>query len=240
LHEGGDAAAALGLLPEIEALEAPDWPARYACNRLNVEASGLRNLGRYEQALATWRRMLQLGESEPGETLLRETAQVNLCFGLNHMRRFDEVAELAAQALQKTGHGLHDQLASYLLTHLLVAQVRLGRIEQARETMRRAVPQWRRDSSLPSKCCELALLFAKLGRLHEAARLDGAAEAFSRTSGYRVNALADEARRRTQALFDEAALNPGVVERARREGAALDLDAIVALCLAEPDATGQP
>ena len=225
---------ATAVVDEMIEVERPDWPAHAVGQRMNLQATILYQARRLDEALAVLRQAVDLHRRQAGEELAAQIGQANLCFALNQLHRHEEVLTASQDVLDKTD-GSSWAVTGYMLTHLLVAQLRLDRLDDAQATMRRAVPEWRRDLSLSAKCAELGLLFAKLGRWAIAARLNGAAEAFASTSSYRGNPLAEDARRQMRALLDAADEDAAAVERWRQEGAALDDDGVAALCLGAPD-----
>ena len=119
----------------------------------------------------------------------------------------------------------------FALAHLIAALTAQDLLEQASEALREAVPHWRHNGLVLFFCEHAALLAAKQGRHADAARLAGTADAYHQRNG--ITRPPNEERSRADLLkrFADALISRQDLDRWMLEGAVLDTDAVVALCL---------
>ena len=119
----------------------------------------------------------------------------------------------------------------YYLWHLTASLTFLGRLDEADQTMRKAMADWHRDGLLLYFGGLLALLLAEKGRYADAVRVDSAAMAFIDRSGVAQYPLLERSRAQLQQRLAAASLEPADAQRWRREGERLDEVALEAICL---------
>ena len=229
LNMAGQSTQAQAMLPEIEALEAPAWPAALRSQRLILISTLCTYQARYEESLALLNEWRALLEHEPGEELSLLTCLSNLCVVLSCLQRHEEAAELA-RSLVARHDGFVSGTLSQVSMHLMRSLVFLGRFDEAEQILPQSIAAWRRDGMLLYVCPALALLLAQRGRHVDAARLDGAGAAFVARNGVSIAPMQYQTRLLLQRMFDAAAVTPADIERWQREGAALDEAAVAALC----------
>jgi hypothetical protein len=230
LDRGTEAEA---IIPELEALESPDWPAFVLSQRLNLQGVIFNyNGARFEQSVELFTAQRRLLEKEAGEEGLLFRCLTNLCLVLLCLHRDDEVVSLAQSVMTGMG-GDRTGVASTMPVHLTRALAFLGRLDEANQVLRRSMAILRRDRLLPYYCGALTVLLARAGRVADATRLQGASSAFIARNGLAKDPLhqrmADEL---MHAVSKAGALASDVVTW-RHEGELLDEPAIAALCLRE-------
>jgi predicted ATPase/DNA-binding winged helix-turn-helix (wHTH) protein len=234
-----DSAREARLLEEIAALEQPAWPAWLRGQRLALLSAICNRHGRFATALEFLNQQQTLLEQEPGEEALLLNCLANQCFKLICLERYDETVAMA-QALV-TCRNNHPHICVGLgLAHLTLALACLGRLAEAERTMRQAMPGWRRDGTLPWVYVALTPLLAAQGRLADAMRVFGAAIAFFDRMGMDQPQIVNRIRHRLQQELDTQVAKTADIGRWQREGARLEEDALVALCLAPATATARP
>ena len=232
LHETGRHREAEALMREILALEDPAWPAWVRKPRVHAALLGAMLQGRLEEALQLRVVLEQLRAADPGdkaESTSLASLESLIKLGLG---RFDEVLAIT-EAFDGRFGPRHPDACRWVHAHRAFALMFLDRTDEATQAVRRDIDTWRRDGLLLRYCGHLALLVAKQGRLADAVRLDGAAEAHVARSGMVRGPSATLARRRLRQLFEESRLKADDVDRWRREGEVLDEESLVALCLGE-------
>ena len=217
------------MVEQMSQLERATDPAWLRAMRMNLAGGIHLRRNQFEEAVAVHAEQRQLLTQACGEEISLMICQNNLCGALNCLGRCEEAIAVALSTIECAGR-LH-LTSSYAQWQLLHAQLSLGRLEEADVTVRRAMPDWRRDANLLVVAGDLATLLAKQGRMADAARVDGAASAYVQRSGATPNPVRIIARRRTRELLAEAHLDPKDVARWQREGETLDENAIAALCL---------
>ncbi len=228
LNMVGESAAAEAMLQEIADLERGGDPAWLRCNRLNLQAAIYHHQSRFEESACLLEQQQAQLLAAPGEHSALIGCRSNLCVILNCLERHDEALAIARSALQQ--HGGATGASSYLRFQLLHAQIALDRIDEARRTLRDAVPVWRRDSLLLFGGFAVAEMLACCGRQADAARVEAAAMAHVRSSGVRLQPLQQMARMRVLCALDAAGATPADLERWQHEGEGLDELQIAALC----------
>ena len=230
LNLAGDPNGAAAMLPEILSLEDPAWPAWMRCKRLNLQGFVYHIQQRFDDALSAHRELQAQLSREPGEELDLLRCQGNLCLTLVMLQRNEEAIELACSVLARK-RSEHSGGMVFVLRNLMFAQVFLGRIDDAWQTMREAMPGWRRDGFVFVASGLLATLLAERGRWADAARLGAAAKAYQRRSNIEHHPSLRLASARLQKLLKAAPCKPEDIERWQREGQALDEAAIAEICL---------
>ena len=234
LNQADESSAAAAMLPEILNLEDPAWPLWVSGKRLNLQGYVYQNQQRFEEALSADMEQQALLLREPGEQLGLRTCQANQCLDLNLLQRHEDAIELARSVLTR-GRGEHSVGMVFLLHHLMFAQIFLGRIDDAWQTMRQAMTGWRRDGFVLFASSALAALLAERGRWADAARLSGAALAYQRHSNIERHPVLQRTSARLRELLEVAACKLEDIERWQREGEALDEAAIAAICLRDDE-----
>ncbi len=224
--EVGEDGAAETMLPEIIGLETADDPAWLRSIRLNVQGIIYVYGTRFEQAASVHAEARALLLQAPGEQAALRGHESNLSGALLCLERFEEAIALAHAARQRHVVRVH----GHALGRLLVAQTALGRLDDAWDALREALPVWRRDALLYRFSFAIAALFARSGYRAEAARVDGAAMARYRRIGALLVPAGELAREHMQAAFDAAGFAVADIERWRREGEAMDEEQVATLC----------
>lgn len=185
LAASAEALATLGRLPEAEALlrrvrelDDPAWPPGRRRVRWYTEGIVAGVAGELPRAITAWREHLRLarqfGESDfELMRALHSLAHDELLSGepAAALPRLLQAAEAAR--LQRDREALH----AYVLPTLLAARLALGDLEGARAAAAEGWPQARALDAEAWWADHLALLAAREGRLHTAARLLGLADA---------------------------------------------------------------
>ncbi len=224
------------LMPELLALEAPDWPGFLRSQRLNVHAAICINQDQHEQGLALLTEQRALLEQAVGEEALLLNGLNNLCLALVSSQRYEDALALALEIVHRRAEELGNKRgdkrgAGEAWAHATASLVFLGRSAEAEQAMHDAMSAWQRDGLLFYVSGLLALLLAERGRRSDAARVDGAALAFLQRSGVAEHRLMKRTRARLEQVFATAAVPPEDLQRWRREGEALDEAALAELCL---------
>jgi len=227
------------LLEEIAALEEPTWPAWLRGQRLALISAICNRHGRFESALAFLNEQQVLLEQAPGEEALLLNCLANQCFKLICLERYEETVAMAQTLV--TRKNSNPQICVGLgLAHLTLALACLGRLEDADRTMRQAMPGWRRDGTLQWVYVALTPLLAAQGRHADAMRVFSAATVFFDRMGMDQPQIVSRIRHRLQQELDTLGATPADLKRWQREGAQLEEDALVALCLADAADTVRP
>jgi hypothetical protein len=224
----GEHAEAEAILPEMQVLEKPAWPGWVRSLRLHLQAAICMHQERFEDALRLFSEERALLEREPGEELRLVFCLDLLCQVLCGSRRDEEVVSLARSTIERSGGG---RVASDLQAHLMMSLAFLGRLDEADQTMRQSIAEWRRDGMMLFVCGHLAMLLAEQDRYADAARLDGAATAFIDRSGIARHPLFKRARAQMLQKFAAASLESADIEHWQREGERLDEASLATVCL---------
>ena len=112
----------------------------------------------------------------------------------------------------------------------LAAELGLGRLDAARRTLRRFLPDWRHDGTLGAGLGVVALLLAERGLMADAVRLDGASLAWARQLGGPLDTPWHCAGQSLEQRLAAAGLDAANLEQWRSEGERLDEAAITVLC----------
>jgi tetratricopeptide (TPR) repeat protein len=227
LNQTHESSAAAAMLPEISSLEDPAWPPWLRGVRLGLQGFVYQNQDRFEEALAAFVEQEALLLPQPGEELVLLRCQANQCYALNLMQRYEEAAEIARGLIARKRGG-HSGGMVYLTHNFVMALIFLGRIDEAWQAARQAMPGWRRDGLLSYASGTLAMLLAERGRWADAARLGGAAMAYQRRNDIEHYPGLKRASAHLRALLEAAPCQPDDIERWQREGLALDEAAIAA------------
>lgn len=218
------------ILRRMHQMELPTDPPWLRATRLNLEGQLHLDREQFEAAVTVQTQQRTLLLQAPGEEILLINCQNNLCAALNGLGRFEEAIAVAQSSVDHAGTRNHGSigLAFFQLLH---AQLSLGRLNDAEQTVRKAMPGWKRDAVVLFGARHLAMLLAEQGRLEDAARVNGASTAYVRRSGSLQSPVRRQAYRRVMELFCAAGVDSGDVARWEREGETLDENAIAALCL---------
>jgi hypothetical protein len=213
-------------------IEDARWPGWLRGNRPNLASRLCSADLDHEAALALleeWRSMLP-ATGEVGNVLICMSNQANSLIALS---RFPEAAAISRAIIERCRQmGGNDVTLGFAGLHLLVATTGTNRLAEARVALRESLPNWRRCGLVPFFCTHVALLEAKQGRFAAAARLAGANDAYHRQAGIERSVNIERARTRVMQSLDDAGVGRDDVARWMAEGAALDLDGLIALCAA--------
>lgn len=237
LARAADCAALLGradeaaaLLARVRALEDPAWPPGRRRWRWFAEGVVAVSAGDLPRAIAAWQTQLSLVQDwshERAQALhsLANAEQIGGDAAAARPRLLEAVAiarQLRAQAM----------LHAFLLPNLLAAELALGDVAAARAAAAEGWPRARQQDAEAWWADHLALLAAREGRLHTAARLLGLADAgYARLHDQR-QALEQQAEAAAAALA-RAALGEAAFAALRAE--APDAEALAAAALAAGD-----
>jgi len=225
----GDYAAGEALLPEIVTLEDPKWPGWVRSFRLHLQVGFCMRQERFEEALGFAAEEQALLEREPGEEARLLSCLASHCIGMLGLERDEEVVPLARLTVERSRKSMASPARPFL--YLTAALTFLGRTPEAQETMRNAMGSWRRDGLLTYFGWVPALLLAELGRLQDAARVDGAAYAFVERTGIASYPVFRRAKILLQERFRSARLKKADIERWRAEGGQLNEAELARICL---------
>ncbi len=225
----GEHDAAEVMLAQIAALEDPAWPGWVRCLRLNLRAGICIQRERYPDALALLEEQRTLLEREVGEEASLIACQTQMSLALSGLGRHEEAVALARSTIERSGGQRSDN--GFAWVRMMTSLTHLGRLDEADRTLRQAMDGWRRDGLLLYICGVLAWFLAEQGRYTDAARVDGASQAFIERSGIAQHPLLKRARAQMQARFEAARLDPAALRRWRVEGERLDEAALAAVCL---------
>ena len=227
----GRGTEAEAILPELEALEAPDWPAFVLSQRLNLHGVIFNYTGgRSEQSVELFMTQRRFLEKEAGEAGLLFRCLTNLCLVLLCLGRDDEVVSVASSVMNRMG-GDRNGVTTTISVHLTQALAFLGRLEEADQVMQQSMAVWRRDRMLPYYCGALTVLLARAGRVADAIRLQGASTAFIARNGLAKNPVDERMADELAHAVNSVGVSASEVATFRREGELLDEPAIAALCL---------
>ncbi len=226
--ELGEFRAADSALAEARAMEHDPWPVADRMRRLRVQAMLEERTGRATESLATAEQAYRMAEAEGIDRyvliLLSDMAHVHLKMG-HAERAAEQFMALAAKARARPTDGLTLCYALAGLTAALVAQERL---EQAHSVALEAVPLLRRSGILLARADIFAWLMACSGEIAAAAKLVGAADAYHQRSESSRNDVELRMRQDSLHLLQQVE-SSAQIERWRREGAAMDEDALALL-----------
>ena len=149
---------------------------------------------------------------------------------LNCLGRFEEAIAVAQSAIA-LGDTVGGGALAYTFYQLLHSYLFLPDLHRAAATMRRAMPEWRRDAMVFLAADQLGLLLAEQGRVADAVRVDAAAGAYAHRTLPRPLQVRVRARQRAAQLFAAAHPHAAELARWRIEGEQLDEAAIAASCL---------
>jgi predicted ATPase/DNA-binding winged helix-turn-helix (wHTH) protein len=216
---------------QMQAQIAESDPVWLRADLLNLRASMLIRPSHFEAAVELFHEQRELLARRDGESRLVQRSVNNLCSALNCLGRFEEVVAILDSAGETASR---DLLATfgYADLQLLHAQTMLGRLAEARKTVQRAMPRWQRDGLLLFGCPQLAMLLAACGRHADAARLEGAGQAYIEKSGLSPTATRVTVTQHLARLLSDARIEPAALERWRQEGRKLGPTEVALLCLA--------
>jgi predicted ATPase/DNA-binding winged helix-turn-helix (wHTH) protein len=226
----GEMALARQRLDEVERLARLDGPPLQRRNQLNLRAILLE----YEQRCAEARSVYAEIEAllRPGDEQARYTLRFNIATSYGFEQRWDEALarfESLVADLDRLRRDHGNAVGGAAYAHLALALTELGRLDEARAPLAKALALLRADGKLFRVIPIAARLFAAQGRVADAMRLVGADQALPRMFAPH-SPLEVGMRGKTLRLIEAAAPDADLRERWRREGAALDEAALVALC----------
>jgi predicted ATPase/DNA-binding winged helix-turn-helix (wHTH) protein len=228
----GDFAAGEAVLEEALRAEQPRWPGWLRGDRWNAHFHLQMQTGHFEAAMAALQMIAALlpqqGEERRRDLLVSNTGV---------LWHFRQQPEKTVQLLEPLVDRLRAQrrnlgVAAWAYGHLVLALTQLGRLHEARERLRQALPIWRGEGIMHVWLHVAIRLAVAHGRMADAMRLAGAEDASPRQFA-RNDRFAPKVREESARLIEAAVPDPAQRERWRREGEALDEAAIVALCLGE-------
>jgi predicted ATPase/DNA-binding winged helix-turn-helix (wHTH) protein len=182
LSRGADCAALLGrheeaaaLLARVRELEDPAWPAGRRRWRWFAEGVVAVSAGDLPRAMHAWRQQLELTRGSDSNRLQ----------ALHSLANAEQIGGDAAAALPRLREAvdiarrirMRATLHAYLLPNRIAAQVALGDLAAAREAAAEGWPHARAQDAEAWWADHLALLAARDGRPHTAARLLGYSDA---------------------------------------------------------------
>lgn len=226
----GDASDAQRAVTEMQSLEAPEWPSRAIVQRLNLQGAVDAVLGRFDVSVSAFRSAEALLATEPDESDVVLNVLSNLCMSLIGSERYEEAVSVAADVALR---GASPVVRNIALRASMVAMTFLGRLGEAREITRQAMPGWITDDMLPHMLSVFAWLAYLEGRIDDAIRLDGAARKQVARMGLANSPVFDRARTNLERAVSTAGLSSADIERWRAQGERLDEDEVVALCTGE-------
>ena len=218
------------VLAELQQLREATDPAWLGARGTHLRATLLLVTGRFQEAellLDDQRELLALLQGEPTSLV---DCRNHLCATLNCLGRHEQVI-LLANSIRRAAESQHDTNLGYMELQLIHAQTMLGRLDEAAESVRRALPGQRRNDTMAFGCAHFALLLAAREQYANAARLDGASLAHMQRRGVTEAPVRRIAREHLLARMSAAGIDAVSLARWRAEGATLDEDAIAALCL---------
>jgi predicted ATPase/DNA-binding winged helix-turn-helix (wHTH) protein/Flp pilus assembly protein TadD len=227
----GDIDEARQAISEMAALEAPDWPARAVVQRLNLLGAAEAAQGRFEDSVGAFRQAAALLEDEPGESDVVLNVLSNLCMSLAGAARNEEVLAVAADVLSRRPSPAVRNIA---LRATFVAFTFLGRLDDARDIAKQAMPGWLADDLLPHMLSVFAWLAYLQGRVDDAVRLDGAARTQVVRMGLSNTPVFDRARTNLEHALSGTSIPAAELSLWKAQGERLASDEIVALCIGEP------
>lgn len=225
--EAGDAPAAAAALEEVQSLYDPAWPpwCRMAMEQGLLVYDHMA-IGNFEGVRARAQTIAALYRQHGGDSYFADTSEM-IGFGADQALGHFESAERRARALLRTSSFWMSsrKARGQLLNMLGLTLVSLGRLDEAEETLREALPLIRHGSGSAGWTLRNAsLLLARRNRLADAARIAAYCEAEPTArwpSGRLV--LAD-----ANALVDSG-LPATLRERLRAEGRRLTEDQAIAI-----------
>ena len=222
-------AAVAGVLEEMRLLESASDPVWLRALRQNLVGGVALREERFDEATAIFFEQERLIADLPGEEFSLIRTRNNLCAALNCLGRFEDAIAVAQSAIA-LGDTVGGALA-YTFFQLLHSYLFLPDLDRAAATMRRAMPEWRRDAMVLLAADQLGLLLAEQGHVADAVRVDAAAAAYARRTLPRPLQVRVRARQRAAQLFTAAHPHAAELARWRIEGEQLDEAAIAAICL---------
>ena len=217
-------------LNDMEALEAPGWPVRAVVLRLNLQGAHDAALGRFDASIAMYERAAALLAAEPEERDVVLNVLANLCMSFVGAERHEEALVVAGEVL---AGGPSPVVRIIAQRAAVVASIFLGRLDEAAAIARHAMTAWRSDDMLPHMLSAFAWLAFLQGRVADAIRLDGAAKAQVARMGLSNTPAFDRARTNLESAIAEHATPAAQLSQWRAEGAHLQAEELVALCVGE-------
>lgn len=226
----GDVDDAQRAVSEMESLERSDWPARAIVLRLNLKGVVDVSLGRFDASISAFRAATALLEFEPDERDVVLNVLSNLCMALLGAERYEEALSVAGDVL--SGHP-SPVVRNIAQRATMVALTFLGRLDEATAIARQAMSGWRSDDMLPHMLSVFAWLAYLQGRVADAIRLDGAAQAKVAHMGLSNTPVFARARTLLERAIADGAVPATDVLQWHSEGERLHDDEVVSLCVGE-------
>ena len=222
-------AAGEAALAEAISIERPQWPGWLRSDRWNTLIHLQAQTGAFdsEPAFETIAALLPAQGEEPRRNRLTLNTVV-LC---NMRQQWDQAASLLEPLVDRLRlQRRHVGNAAWAYGHLVLALTQLGRLDDAQQRLRQALPLWRAAGIVHVWAHGAIRLAVAQGRVADAMRLVGAEDASAQQFGRR-DALAASVRDESARLIEAAAPDPGQRERWRQEGGQLGEEALVSLML---------
>ncbi len=229
--------AAQPVWDEAVALENPRWPGWLRTDLLNLQTHWNSQTGKSADSLPVFERMVALLPAH-GEESRRFRLVLNQAVACNHRGEWQAAAALLEPLVDRArpqrgaptaGSTRSAHQIGWGYGHLMLSLVRQGRLDDAGVRLRQALPYWRFGGILHVWLYSAIRLIVAQGRIADAMRLTAAEQ---RMPNYgRYDALSWGTRQDTLRLIEAAEPDPARRAQWRREGEALDEDAICALCL---------
>jgi len=237
LASTGDWSKAQALLPQIERLEDPAWPA-WPRNRLGLLGLIHDAQGQFEQALAVHQRQRSLYQHATGERWGLILAEARVCWSLNMTQRHEDCISLARSVIERETGGAASGGVALVFLQWVRALTFAGRLEEARRAVGQALPMWRREGIVFTASLALAHLAAACGHWADATRLQAASNAFLRRLGMESMPAFVMLATRVGELLAAAPCKAAEIERWQQEGEALDEAGIAAICSEDGESGG--
>jgi predicted ATPase/DNA-binding winged helix-turn-helix (wHTH) protein len=217
------------LLTEVVALEQPTWPGWIRSDRFNVQANIQIQTGAFELAWSTFETMDALLPPR-GEERRRTQLTMNRAVCFNFQGRWGEAVSLLVPLVDEMRLRRRvPEMSAWSHGHLVLALTELGRLTNAHERLREALPMWRADGILSLMIFTAIRLVVAEGRMADALRLLGMEETASRPISLAAT-LETAVRNESNRLIETAVPDPVQRQRWKSEGAALNEDAAIELC----------
>jgi tetratricopeptide (TPR) repeat protein len=199
--------------------------------RLTLLGAAAAVQGRFEESATAFRDAAALLEDEPGENDVALNAMGNLCMALLGATRHEEALAVAAEVLHRRPS---PAVRNGALRAMLIALTFLGRLDEAREIAKQAMPAWLADDMLRHMLSVFAWLAYLQGRVADAVRLDAAARKQVAKMGLSNTPVFDRARMCLADALADASIAAADLSRWRQEGERLAPGEIAALCIGDP------
>ncbi len=225
----GDGAASGAAADEAAALHDPAWPVASRWPLLTARIFHLHQAGRHADCHRACEEALRVAEAAGDDSLLR-VALVHLEQSAAIQGRWDEAVAIGRELVARDRRAPFASASGIVLGNLATALTMTGRLDEALVVAREAAASNARDGLLWNFLDPIALLALRRGRLAEAARALGCADARNAWRGGQREP--NEQRLRDQVLAAlQQALPAPELRQLLAEGGALDEQAAAAAAL---------